>query len=105
MGETSSPNSADCESEYSNAVTNGDLMSFYERCRNEQGDNPLRNRCSYCSVTTTPTAGTPSPTAGIFEFDNFSENLTAELEFENFTATPTTHTPENCHTAVEGEEC
>jgi hypothetical protein len=41
-------NSKHCEAEYSNAKANGDLDSFYRRCLEEEGSNPLRSRCALC---------------------------------------------------------
>ena len=40
--------SDDCESEYNNAINNGDLDSFYSRCETEGGSSPLRARCALC---------------------------------------------------------
>jgi len=40
--------SDDCQSEYDNAVQNGDLEYFYHRCATEGGATPLRTRCSLC---------------------------------------------------------
>jgi len=38
----------DCLTEWQNAVVNGELDSFYERCATETGSNPLRTSCAYC---------------------------------------------------------
>ena len=40
--------SNDCDSEYHNAIQNGDLASFYKRCASEGGAEPLRTRCKEC---------------------------------------------------------
>ena len=40
--------STDCQTEYNNAVANGNLDNFYYRCRTEDGASPLRDRCSKC---------------------------------------------------------
>ena len=40
--------SSDCTSEYNNAVNNGNLEGFFDRCANEGGSQPLRARCSLC---------------------------------------------------------
>ena len=40
--------SDDCRSEYNNAINNGNLDYFYERCATEGGSQPLRTRCSLC---------------------------------------------------------
>ena len=51
--------SDDCATEYANAVANDDLTGFYERCRDEGGADPLRDRCSLCfNETAAPTAVT-----------------------------------------------
>merc|ERR1711972_378088 len=41
-------NSGDCQSEYTNALNNGRLNSFCDRCGNEGGASPLRSRCQVC---------------------------------------------------------
>ena len=40
--------SDDCQTEYNNAQTNGNLEYFYERCATEGGSQPLRTRCQLC---------------------------------------------------------
>ena len=40
--------SDDCQSEYNNAINNGNLDYFYHRCATEGGSQPLRTRCSLC---------------------------------------------------------
>ena len=40
--------SDDCQSEYDNAIRNGNLDYFYHRCATEGGSQPLRTRCSLC---------------------------------------------------------
>ena len=40
--------SEDCQSEYNNAINNGNLDYFYRRCATEGGSQPLRTRCSLC---------------------------------------------------------
>ena len=58
--------SDDCQSEYKNALNNGNLETFYERCKTEGGDSPLRARCSLCceedetKATTAPPSTDPT---------------------------------------------
>merc|ERR1712241_762605 len=40
--------SSDCRSECDNALRNGNLDHFYNRCETEGGSQPLRKRCSLC---------------------------------------------------------
>lgn len=47
-GKTCSNAPSDCESEFNNAKTNGNLQHFYQRC-NQRGDaNSFGNRCELC---------------------------------------------------------
>merc|ERR1712241_1660793 len=43
--------SSDCRSECDNALRNGNLDHFYNRCETEGGSQPLRKRCSLCCDT------------------------------------------------------
>ena len=47
--------SDDCQSEYNNAINNGNLDYFYHRCAREGGSQPLRTRCSLCCNEDEPT--------------------------------------------------
>jgi len=62
-GDTSN-DADDCTSEHGNAVANGNLQGFCDRCENEGGANPLRNRCSQCQCCSATSPPTSSPTAG-----------------------------------------
>ena len=53
--------SNDCQSEYNNALRNGNLGSFYHRCATEGGARPLRARCSLCCKKDEPETTTASP--------------------------------------------
>lgn len=55
----------DCVTEYSNAQTSGTLPKFFDRCQNEDPDNPLYKRCKLCCSAPLPApvpAPAPSPT-------------------------------------------
>ena len=53
--------SGDCQSEYNNAIRNGNLGPFYHRCANEGGARPLRARCSLCCGDDEPEPTTAPP--------------------------------------------
>ena len=46
--------SEDCQSEYNNAINNGNLDYFYHRCATELGSQPLRTRCKLCCKENEP---------------------------------------------------
>ena len=46
--------SVDCQSEYNNAINNGNLDYFYHRCATEGGSQPLRTRCKLCCEENEP---------------------------------------------------
>ena len=46
--------SDDCQSEYNNAINNGNLDYFYHRCAAELGSQPLRTRCKLCCEENEP---------------------------------------------------
>ena len=41
---------SDCQSEFNNAKTNGNLQSFYQRCNEKHDVNAFGNRCELCCM-------------------------------------------------------
>ena len=48
FAECGTDTSTDCQTEYDNALVNGQLRYFYERCAKEGGSSPLRDECVLC---------------------------------------------------------
>ena len=44
-------NSDDCKAEWRNAKRNKKLPTFYKRCREEKGAQPLRSRCNFAAYS------------------------------------------------------
>jgi len=79
--------SADCQTEYDNAMANGNIWAFFERCETEGGDNPLRDRCSLCCHEgNTGSVVQPSvqPSVGVVDGCALTEvSEDCEKEYEN----------------------
>jgi len=79
--EVLSANSDDCVTEHRNAINNGDIHLFCNRCTSEVGASPLRSRCQLCydtcaaMTTALPAPVTPAPATCSNQGDDCSQSV------------------------------